>query len=105
MNNITGGAGVGDGGTGGGLSGTLDGGRLSQVSGCHRVDPPFPPPPVATLVQPLLTARDFSFFFPKRGRDQAWKLIWKRPRCFVLKKVKTSAGKQPKKREKEKKNN
>lgn len=30
MNNITGGAG------GGGLSGTLDGGRPSQVSGCHH---------------------------------------------------------------------
>lgn len=29
MNNITGGAG------GGGLSGTVDSGRLSQVSGCH----------------------------------------------------------------------
>lgn len=31
MNNITGGVG------GGGLSGTLDGVRPSQVSGCHRV--------------------------------------------------------------------
>lgn len=71
MNNITGGAG------GGGLSGTVDSGRLSQVSGCHggASNP-------AAMEKQVFAV--FVFFFYNR-RNQVWKLIWKRPRCFAFK--------------------